>query len=121
MLITEGTSGSARRRRASSRRRARGRPGHLRHRLQQRRHHPAAKPVHELEQEDWENVDRTNNRGVYLSIKYEVPHMLGRGGVIICTASWSTRPGGAAYTASKRAIMGSWSAPPSTTGSAASG
>ncbi|WP_218009643.1 SDR family NAD(P)-dependent oxidoreductase [Actinomadura kijaniata] len=65
-----------------------------------------ARPIHELDHRDWENVHLTNDRGVYLSIKYEVPHMLRAGGVIICTASWSTRPGGAAYTAGKRAIMG---------------
>ncbi|WP_244170629.1 SDR family NAD(P)-dependent oxidoreductase [Amycolatopsis tolypomycina] len=68
-----------------------------------------AKPVHEISIDEWENVQRTNARGVFLAMKYEIPHLLERGGVIICTASSQaghTRPGHAAYTASKRAIQG---------------
>ncbi|MGW5648376.1 SDR family NAD(P)-dependent oxidoreductase [Saccharopolyspora sp. NPDC003752] len=64
-------------------------------------------PLHEMRPEDFDDVHLTNERGVFLSIKYEVPHLLARGGgVIICTSSGSTRPGGTAYTASKRAIEG---------------
>uniref|UniRef100_UPI0019668585 SDR family NAD(P)-dependent oxidoreductase n=1 Tax=Nonomuraea lactucae TaxID=2249762 RepID=UPI0019668585 len=64
-------------------------------------------PVHEMTAEDWADVHDTNARGVFLAIKYEVPHMLRAGrGVIICTSSESRRPGGAAYTASKQAIKG---------------
>ena len=64
-------------------------------------------PLHELSLELWEDVQRTNARGVFLAIKYEVPHLLrSGGGVIICTASESVRPGGTAYTASKHAIQG---------------
>ncbi|MER7080621.1 NAD(P)-dependent dehydrogenase, short-chain alcohol dehydrogenase family [Saccharopolyspora kobensis] len=64
-------------------------------------------PLHEMRPEDFDDVHRTNERGVFLSIKYEAPHLLARGGgVIICTSSGSTRPGGTAYTASKRAIEG---------------
>lgn len=64
-------------------------------------------PLHEMSLADYEDVVNTNSRGVFLSIKYEVPHLLATGGgVIICTASGSTRPGGVAYTASKRAIDG---------------
>jgi len=52
-------------------------------------------------------VQHTNAHGVFLAIKYEVPAMLASGGgVIICTASESRRPGGAAYTASKQAVKG---------------
>ncbi|WP_410637088.1 SDR family NAD(P)-dependent oxidoreductase [Amycolatopsis sp. lyj-346] len=68
-----------------------------------------SKPVHEISVDEWEDVQRTNARGVFLAIKHEVPHLLGSGGVIICTASSQaehTRPGHAAYTASKRAIQG---------------
>ncbi|HET6704137.1 SDR family oxidoreductase [Amycolatopsis sp.] len=68
-----------------------------------------AKPTHEISVDEWENVQRTNARGVFLAIKYEVPHLFANGGVIICTASSQaghTRPGHAAYTASKRAIQG---------------
>ena len=60
--------------------------------------------------EQWDDVMDTNARGVFLALKYEVPHMLKAGrGVIICTSSSAAeqaRPGGAAYTASKRAVQG---------------
>ncbi|KFU81334.1 NAD(P)-dependent dehydrogenase, short-chain alcohol dehydrogenase family [Amycolatopsis lurida] len=68
------------------------------------------KPLHEISLDEWEDVQRTNARGVFLSIKYEVPHLLkSGGGVIVCTASaqaGQTRPGHAAYTSSKRAVQG---------------
>jgi NAD(P)-dependent dehydrogenase (short-subunit alcohol dehydrogenase family) len=68
------------------------------------------KPLHEITIDEWEDVQRTNARGVFLSIKYEVPHLLkAGGGVIVCTASAQaeqTRPGHAAYTSSKRAVQG---------------
>ncbi|MFC6016700.1 SDR family NAD(P)-dependent oxidoreductase [Plantactinospora solaniradicis] len=64
-------------------------------------------PVDQLTLPDWTDVCDTNVRGVFLAIKYEVPHLLAAGGgVVICTASESRRPGGAAYTASKQAIKG---------------
>ena len=64
-------------------------------------------PLDQLTIEQYEDVQNTNARGVFLAIKYEVPHLLKNGGgVIICTSSGSTRPGGTAYTASKRAISG---------------
>jgi NAD(P)-dependent dehydrogenase (short-subunit alcohol dehydrogenase family) len=67
----------------------------------------ATRPLHELAVEQWDDVQHTNARGVFLAIKYEVPAMLDSGGgVIICTSSESRRPGGAAYTASKQAIKG---------------
>jgi NAD(P)-dependent dehydrogenase (short-subunit alcohol dehydrogenase family) len=68
------------------------------------------KPLHETTVDEWEDVHRTNARGVFLSIKYEVPHLIrAGGGVIICTASSQaehTRPGHGAYSASKRAVQG---------------
>jgi NAD(P)-dependent dehydrogenase (short-subunit alcohol dehydrogenase family) len=68
------------------------------------------KPLHETTVEEWDNVHLTNARGVFLAIKYEVPHLIhAGGGVIICTASAQaehTRPGHSAYTASKRAVQG---------------
>ncbi|MEU8777179.1 SDR family oxidoreductase [Streptomyces sp. NPDC048606] len=70
----------------------------------------AGKPPHEMSVEEWDDVQATNARGVFLSIKYEIPHMLGeRRGVIICTSSSAAeqaRPNSAAYTASKRAVQG---------------
>lgn len=68
------------------------------------------KPLHETSVDEWDDVAWTNARGVFLAIKHEVPHLLNAGGgVIICTASSQaehTRPGHAAYTASKRAVQG---------------
>ncbi|OEJ28561.1 oxidoreductase [Streptomyces agglomeratus] len=70
----------------------------------------SGKLPHEMSVEEWDNVQATNARGVFLAIKYEVPHMLrAGGGVIICTSSSAAeqaRPNGAAYTASKRAVQG---------------
>lgn len=69
---------------------------------------PRASPLHEQSMEDWENVQRTNASGVFLSMKYEIPHMLAAGrGVIINTASVSSEVGFATigpYSASKHAI-----------------
>ncbi|MFD5764477.1 SDR family NAD(P)-dependent oxidoreductase, partial [Streptomyces sp. NPDC127049] len=43
---------------------------------------------HELSVEEWDDIQATNARGVFLAIKYEIPHMLrARRGVIICTSS----------------------------------
>ncbi|MFD7259140.1 SDR family NAD(P)-dependent oxidoreductase [Streptomyces sp. NPDC059874] len=65
---------------------------------------------HEMSVEEWDDVQATNARGVFLAIKYEIPHMLkAQRGVIICTSSSAAehaRPNGAAYTASKRAVQG---------------
>jgi NAD(P)-dependent dehydrogenase (short-subunit alcohol dehydrogenase family) len=66
------------------------------------------KPLHEISVAEWDDVQLTNARGVFLAVKHEVPHMTD-GGVIICTASAQaghTRPGHSAYTASKRAVEG---------------
>lgn len=65
---------------------------------------------HETTLADWDNVNNTNVRGIFLAIKHEAPHMLKSGrGVIICTSSASAeraRPDGSAYSASKAAING---------------
>ncbi|MFJ7205734.1 SDR family NAD(P)-dependent oxidoreductase [Streptomyces sp. NPDC098789] len=65
---------------------------------------------HEMSVEEWDDVQATNARGVFLALKYEVPHMLrARRGVIICTSSSAAeqaRANSAAYTASKRAVQG---------------
>ncbi|QDY80467.1 SDR family NAD(P)-dependent oxidoreductase [Streptomyces qinzhouensis] len=67
-------------------------------------------PPHELSVEQWDSILTTNARGVFLALKYEIPHMLRAGrGVIICTSSSAAeqaRPDSAAYTASKRAVQG---------------
>jgi NAD(P)-dependent dehydrogenase (short-subunit alcohol dehydrogenase family) len=68
------------------------------------------KPLHETTVEEWDDVHLTNARGVFLAMKYEIPHLVrAGGGVIICTASSQaehTRPGHSAYSASKRAVQG---------------
>ncbi|WP_371614273.1 SDR family NAD(P)-dependent oxidoreductase [Streptomyces sp. NBC_00454] len=70
----------------------------------------SGKLPHEMSVEEWDDVLATNARGVFLAIKYEIPHMLkAQHGVIICTSSSAAeqaRPNSAAYTASKRAVQG---------------
>ena len=66
------------------------------------------KTVAEQTFEDWENVMNTNARGVFLSMKYELPVMLQQGGAIINNASVSGHVGFstiAPYSASKHAIL----------------
>ena len=69
---------------------------------------PRAAPLHEQSVADWDDVNATNARGVFLSMKYELPHMLAAGrGVIINNASVSAEVGFATispYSASKHAI-----------------
>jgi NAD(P)-dependent dehydrogenase (short-subunit alcohol dehydrogenase family) len=68
------------------------------------------KPLHEYTAAEWDDVVHTDLRGVFLSIKYEIPHMLaGGGGTIVVTSSSnsiSTAPKRTAYTASKRGLIG---------------
>lgn len=69
----------------------------------------APKTVAEQTFEDWDNVMNTNARGVFLSMKYELPVMLNAGGgAIINNASVSGHVGFATispYSASKHAIL----------------
>ncbi|MCW8127274.1 SDR family NAD(P)-dependent oxidoreductase [Microbulbifer halophilus] len=66
------------------------------------------KPLHQIGLEEWEWIHNTNLRGVFLAMKYEIPEILkAGGGNIVITSSqhaYSTRPGGAAYASSKRAL-----------------
>ncbi|MCU1298998.1 MAG: family oxidoreductase [Acidobacteriaceae bacterium] len=68
------------------------------------------KPLHEYSSEEWDSVLNTNLRGVFLAMKYEIPHMIaGGGGNIVVTSSSNaiaTTERRAAYTASKRALIG---------------
>jgi len=68
------------------------------------------KPLHEYTAAEWDDVLNTNLRGVFLSMKYEIPHMLaGGGGNIVVTSSSNaiaTTPRRSAYTASKRGLVG---------------
>ena len=68
------------------------------------------KPLHDYSAEEWDRVNNTNLRGVFLAMKYEIPHMLkGGGGTIVVTSSSNaiaTQAKRSAYTASKRALVG---------------
>ncbi|MGF6887725.1 NAD(P)-dependent dehydrogenase (short-subunit alcohol dehydrogenase family) [Nocardia sp. GAS34] len=68
------------------------------------------KKLHEYSAEEFDRVVHTNLRGAFLATKYEVPHMIrGGGGTIVITSSsnaLATESGRAAYTASKRGLVG---------------
>src|SRR5207245_4471356 len=68
------------------------------------------KAIHEYSAAEWDDVVNTNLRGVFLSMKYEVPAMLaGGGGTIVVTSSSNaiaTTERWGAYTASKRGLVG---------------
>lgn len=59
---------------------------------------------------EFADVIDTNLRGVFLSMKAQIPHLIAAGGgTIVVTAStqaFATRPGSSAYSASKRALLG---------------
>lgn len=66
-------------------------------------------PLHEISTADWDNLQATNVRGVFLCMKAEIPHLLERGGQILVTSSvnvTAARPELGAYNASKRALAG---------------
>ena len=64
----------------------------------------------DYKEERWEQVIRINLKGVWLCMKYEIQHMLGRGGgAIVNTASVAGLVGfryGPAYVASKHGVNG---------------
>jgi NAD(P)-dependent dehydrogenase (short-subunit alcohol dehydrogenase family) len=68
------------------------------------------KPLHEFSSDEWDLVNHTNVRGVFLAMKYELPHLIaGGGGVVLVTSSiaaLSSHAGRAAYSASKSALLG---------------
>jgi NAD(P)-dependent dehydrogenase (short-subunit alcohol dehydrogenase family) len=67
-------------------------------------------PVHECTEENWDNTIGVNLKGIYLCMKYELPHMLKqRSGAIVNCASVAGLigfPGLGAYVASKHGIIG---------------
>ncbi|GGA53893.1 SDR family NAD(P)-dependent oxidoreductase [Pelagibacterium lentulum] len=68
-----------------------------------------SKPMHEISRDEWDDIQNTNVRGVFLAMKAQIPHMLERGGQIIVTSSVNivgARPQLGAYNASKRALAG---------------
>ncbi len=66
--------------------------------------------VHKTSEENWDRVMATNLKGVYLCMKYEIPHMLQQGkGAIVNTASLAGLHGllgQTAYVASKHGVVG---------------
>lgn len=68
----------------------------------------AVGPFGEYSEEDFDQVWAINGRGVFLGIRYAIPHMLENGGSIINTASMAATlafPGMNAYCASKGAVL----------------
>lgn len=66
-------------------------------------------PLHQTSTAEWDNLQATNVRGVFLCMKAQIPHMLERGGQILVTSSVNVaaaRPELGAYNASKRALAG---------------
>lgn len=67
------------------------------------------KPLHEYAASEFDDVINTDLRGVFLSMKYEIPHMRGRGGSILVTSSSNaiaTTANRSAYSAAKRGLIG---------------
>lgn len=68
------------------------------------------RPLHEYSAAEWDDIQHTNVRGVFLAMKYEIPYMLANGGGNIVVTSSSnaiaTTEKRSAYTASKRGLVG---------------
>jgi len=67
-------------------------------------------PVAEVSEEEWDRVQAVNAKGVWLSMKYEIPAMVARGGGSIVNASSILGLFGAAngslYSSTKHAVAG---------------
>ncbi|MFE3227016.1 SDR family NAD(P)-dependent oxidoreductase [Nocardia sp. NPDC059228] len=68
------------------------------------------KALHEYSSAEWDDVVDTDLRGNFLALKYEIPHLIARGGGVVVVTSSSnaiaTTEGRAAYTAAKRGLVG---------------
>ena len=66
--------------------------------------------THDFEEDMWDTVMNINAKGVWLCMKYELPHLLAaKGGVIVnisSKAGLGAVPGNVAYAASKHAVIG---------------
>ncbi|KQO93415.1 glucose 1-dehydrogenase [Methylobacterium sp. Leaf91] len=69
-----------------------------------------ATPVHEIELDEWDRILGINLRGTFLCMKYELAQMVRQGGGVVVNTSSGAGirgvAGGAAYAASKHAIIG---------------
>lgn len=66
-------------------------------------------PLADLEEDQWRRVIDVNLTGIFLCMKYQIPHILSASGAIVNTASvWSLAgaPAQAAYSASKHGVVG---------------
>jgi NAD(P)-dependent dehydrogenase (short-subunit alcohol dehydrogenase family) len=68
------------------------------------------RPLHEYSSAEWDDVQNTNLRGVFLAMKYEIPYMLAnrRGNIVVTSSSnaITTTEKRSSYTASKRGLVG---------------
>lgn len=68
------------------------------------------RPLHEYTAAEWDDVVNTDLRGNFFALKYEVPHLIRRGGgIVVVTASSNaiaTSPKRSAYSAAKRGLVG---------------
>ena len=65
--------------------------------------------VGDLPEAEWDRVQGVMLRGVYLCMKYEIPHLLASGGAIVNTASGAGLvgyPGQSPYVSSKHGVLG---------------
>jgi NAD(P)-dependent dehydrogenase (short-subunit alcohol dehydrogenase family) len=65
--------------------------------------------VGDLPEDEWDRVQGVMLRGVYLCMKYELPHLLETGGAIVNTASGAGLvgyPGQSPYVSSKHGVLG---------------
>jgi NAD(P)-dependent dehydrogenase (short-subunit alcohol dehydrogenase family) len=68
------------------------------------------RPLHEYSAAEWDDVVNTDLRGNFFALKYEIPHLIKRGGgVVVVTASSNaiaTTAKRSAYSAAKRGLVG---------------
>src|SRR5258708_9568936 len=68
------------------------------------------RPLHEYTAAEWDDVVNTDLRGNFLALKYQIPHLIKRGGgAVVVTASSNaiaTGPKRSAYSAAKRGLVG---------------
>lgn len=67
-------------------------------------------PLHEQTEDEWDHVIDINLKGVWLCMKYQIPHILKTGGAIVNMSSGyglkASNFGNSAYTASKHGVIG---------------
>jgi NAD(P)-dependent dehydrogenase (short-subunit alcohol dehydrogenase family) len=66
--------------------------------------------THTFDEAMWDNIMNVNAKGVWLCMKYELPHLLAAGGGVVVNisskAGLGAVPGNVAYAASKHAVIG---------------